>query len=186
MREVMTKSMARNTFYGGSLFFILIFVDLTVHSHNYIVDKSTAAAPLTEEVAAGTFVRERHTCINCHTPLGESACGDRSVIDVEKEALTALAWGLDACGDEMAIRSFSSLRRTRVYVNEVKEFGDPMGPAVAARIAGLRPGFYTRVGAAIRHVAAELARRPRQRRLLLVITDGKPNDLDHCEGRHGL
>jgi nitric oxide reductase NorD protein len=116
----------------------------------------------------------------------ESACGDRSVMDVEKEALTALAWGLDACGDETAIRSFSSLRRTRIYVNEVKEFEEPMGPAVTARIAGLRPGFYTRVGAAIRHVSAELARRPRQRRLLLVLSDGKPNDLDHYEGRHGL
>jgi nitric oxide reductase subunit C len=73
MREVMTKSMARNIFYGGSLFFILIFVGLTVHSHNYIVNKSTAAAPLTEDVAGGKFVWERHTCINCHTLLGEGA-----------------------------------------------------------------------------------------------------------------
>jgi nitric oxide reductase subunit C len=73
MREVMTKSMARNIFYGGSLFFILIFVGLTVHSHNYIVNTSTADAPLTEEVAAGKHVWERHTCINCHTLLGEGA-----------------------------------------------------------------------------------------------------------------
>jgi nitric oxide reductase NorD protein len=116
----------------------------------------------------------------------ESACGEGAVIDVEKEALTALAWGLDACGDETAIRSFSSLRRTRVYVNQVKGFDEPMGPVVAARIAGLRPGFYTRLGAAVRHVSAELARRPRQRRLLLVVSDGKPNDLDHYEGRHGI
>jgi nitric oxide reductase NorD protein len=116
----------------------------------------------------------------------ESACGDGSVIDVEKEALTALAWGLEACGDETAISSFSSLRRDRVYLGEVKAFGEPMGPAVAARIAGLRPGFYTRLGAAVRHVAAGLATRTRQRRLLLVITDGKPNDLDHYEGRHGI
>lgn len=73
MREVMTKSMARNIFYGGSLFFILIFVGLTVHSHLYIVNRSTAAVPLTEEVAAGKHVWERHTCINCHTLLGEGA-----------------------------------------------------------------------------------------------------------------
>ena len=59
-------------------------------------------------------------------------------------------------------------------------------PAVEARIAGLRPGFYTRLGAAVRHVSAVLAARARQRRLLLVITDGKPNDLDHYEGRHGI
>jgi nitric oxide reductase subunit C len=73
MREVMTKSMARNIFHGGSLFFIVIFVGLTVHSHVYIVKRSTAATPLTEEVAAGKHVWERHTCINCHTLLGEGA-----------------------------------------------------------------------------------------------------------------
>lgn len=73
MREVLTKSMARNIFYGGSLFFILIFVGLSVHSHLYIVNTSTADAPLTDSVAAGKHVWERHACINCHTILGEGA-----------------------------------------------------------------------------------------------------------------
>jgi nitric oxide reductase NorD protein len=50
----------------------------------------------------------------------------------------------------------------------------------------LRPGFYTRLGAAIRHASADLAKQGKKRRLLLVITDGKPNDLDHYEGRHGI
>ena len=56
MREVMTKSMARNIFYGGSLFFILIFVGLTVQSHYYIVNTSTDKATLTESVAAGKLL----------------------------------------------------------------------------------------------------------------------------------
>ncbi|MFA3916533.1 c-type cytochrome [Ruegeria hyattellae] len=73
MREVMTKSMARNIFYGGSLFFILIFVGLTFHSHRYIVNTSTASQPLTESVAAGKRVWEDNACINCHTLLGEGA-----------------------------------------------------------------------------------------------------------------
>ncbi|MBK0399449.1 nitric oxide reductase D protein [Limibaculum sp. M0105] len=116
----------------------------------------------------------------------ESAVTGRAVIDIEREALTALAWGLDACGDDFAIHAFSSLKRDRVYVLGCKEFGEPMGPEIVSRIAGLRPGFYTRLGAAIRHVSADLARQARARRLLLVITDGKPNDLDHYEGRHGI
>jgi len=116
----------------------------------------------------------------------ESAVDGRAVIDVEREALTALAWGLDACGDDFAINAFSSLKRDRVYLTRCKDFGDTMGGTVEARIASLRPGFYTRLGAAIRHVSADLARQSRQRRLLLVITDGKPNDLDHYEGRHGI
>ena len=73
MREVMTKSMARNIFYGGSLFFILIFVGLTAHSHLYIVNTSTDRATLTESVAKGKALWEKHACINCHTILGEGA-----------------------------------------------------------------------------------------------------------------
>lgn len=110
----------------------------------------------------------------------------RSVIDIEREALAALAWGLDACGDDFAINAFSSLKRDRVYVQCAKDFGEPMTGLIEQRIAGLKPGFYTRLGAAIRHTSAGLTREPRKRRLLLVITDGKPNDLDHYEGRHGI
>jgi nitric oxide reductase subunit C len=73
MREVMTKAMARNIFFGGSLFFILIFVGLSIHSHYYIVATSTAAAPLTDSVARGKRVWEHNACINCHTLHGEGA-----------------------------------------------------------------------------------------------------------------
>ncbi|HHH89373.1 MAG TPA: VWA domain-containing protein [Aliiroseovarius sp.] len=116
----------------------------------------------------------------------ESAIGSRMVIDVEREALAALAWGLDACGDDFAIQTFSSLRRDRVNVLDVKSFDERMNATVEARIAALTPSFYTRLGAAIRHASAGLGERPNRRRLLLVITDGKPNDLDHYEGRHGI
>ncbi len=116
----------------------------------------------------------------------ESAVTGRAVIDIEREALAALAWGLNACGDDFAIHAFSSLKRQRVYVQRCKRFDEPMGTTVEQRIASLRPGHYTRLGAAIRHASADLATQTRKRRLLLVITDGKPNDLDHYEGRHGI
>ena len=73
MSEVLTKSMARNIFYGGSIAFVVIFVGLSIHSHRYIVTTSTVEAPLTEEVAAGKKVWERHACVNCHSILGEGA-----------------------------------------------------------------------------------------------------------------
>ncbi len=116
----------------------------------------------------------------------ESAVTGRTVLDIEREALTALAWGLEACGDTLAIHGFSSLRRERVYVNEVKDFDTPMGMLIERRLAALKPGFYTRLGAAIRHVSSKLQNRNQARRLLIVLTDGKPNDLDHYEGRHGI
>ena len=73
MREVMTKSMARNIFYGGSLFFIIIFLGLSFHSHRYIVTTSTNVDTLSHSVAAGKKVWEDKACINCHTLLGEGA-----------------------------------------------------------------------------------------------------------------
>jgi len=73
MAEILTKSRARNIFYGGSIFFVLVFVALTAQSHFYIVNTSTAAAPLTEQVARGKAVWERNSCINCHTLHGEGA-----------------------------------------------------------------------------------------------------------------
>jgi len=73
MREVMTKSMARNIFYGGSLFFIIIFLGLSFHSHRFIVTTSTNAETLNASVIAGKRVWEDKVCINCHTLLGEGA-----------------------------------------------------------------------------------------------------------------
>ncbi|RVV98269.1 VWA domain-containing protein [Mesobaculum littorinae] len=116
----------------------------------------------------------------------EAAIGDTSVIEVAREALAALAQGIDTAGDRLGIWGFSSLRRDRVFVHRAKSFAEPMSPAVTARIGGLSPGHYTRLGAAVRHVSAQLDEEGATRRLLLVLTDGKPNDLDHYEGQHGI
>ncbi len=116
----------------------------------------------------------------------ESYIDNRQVLDIEKEALAAFAHGLEACGDDVAICAFSSLKRQRVFLQTVKRFDQAMDRRVEARIAALRPGFYTRLGAALRHATTALSLRAKQKRLLLVLTDGKPNDLDHYEGRYGV
>ena len=61
-----------------------------------------------------------------------------------------------------------------------------MGPEITANICALKTGHYTRLGAAIRHASAMLAEQTAARKLLVVLTDGKPNDLDHYEGQHGI
>ncbi len=111
---------------------------------------------------------------------------NRRVLDVEKEALLVLSHGLAACGDSHSILTFTSRRRSWVRVETVKDFGEPMNHGVEARIAALKPGFYTRIGPAIRHAAAKLSEQPSRRKLLLILTDGKPNDVDHYEGRFAL
>ncbi|MGH6762608.1 MAG: nitric oxide reductase activation protein NorD [Phyllobacterium sp.] len=111
---------------------------------------------------------------------------NRRVLDVEKEALLVLANGLAACGDRYSILTFTSRRRSWVKIETVKGFDEAFGPTVESRVAALKPGFYTRIGAAIRHASAELARQPNRKKLLLLLTDGKPNDVDHYEGRFAL
>lgn len=116
----------------------------------------------------------------------EAVIGDRAVIDTARHALAALAAGIDTAGDRLGLWGFASLRRDRVFLTRAKGFDEPMSPAVMARIGGFRPRHYTRLGAAIRHASAMLAAEGAARRLLLVLTDGKPNDLDHYEGMHGI
>ncbi|MCC5857766.1 MAG: VWA domain-containing protein [Ectothiorhodospiraceae bacterium] len=111
---------------------------------------------------------------------------DRRVLDVEKEALLVLAHGLAACGDDYGIYTFTSHRRHRVWVNTLKGFGETMGDPIVRRISALKPGHYTRMGPAIRHLSDELEKQPNRNRLLLVLTDGKPNDTDYYEGRYAI
>lgn len=73
MSERFTKSAARNIFYGGSIFFLVVFVGLTAQSHWYIVNRSSDAATLTSGVERGKGVWEQNACIDCHTLLGEGA-----------------------------------------------------------------------------------------------------------------
>ena len=111
---------------------------------------------------------------------------EQRVLDVEKSALLALTHGLSACGDEHALFTFTSRRRTAVSISTIKDFDEPLGPKVVRRIQAIKPGQYTRIGAAVRHVTARLKQRPHRHRLLVVITDGKPNDIDQYEGRYGI
>ena len=73
MSEVLTRSAARNIFYGGSLFFFILFAGLTAHTHWYMVNVSTDSEGLTEQVEHGKRVWEENSCINCHSILGEGA-----------------------------------------------------------------------------------------------------------------
>jgi nitric oxide reductase subunit C len=71
--ERLTRTQARNIFYGGSLFFLVVFFALTLVSHVYIIRHSTDVKTLTAGVARGKQVWERNACIDCHSLLGEGA-----------------------------------------------------------------------------------------------------------------
>ena len=108
------------------------------------------------------------------------------VIDVEKEALLVVCDALDALGDPYTVLAFSGEGPEAVSVLPLKGFDERTGATVRRRIAGLEPDRYTRLGAALRHATARLMTKPARHRLLLVLSDGKPNDVDRYEGRYGV
>ena len=108
------------------------------------------------------------------------------VIDVEKVALLLASEALDALGDAYAILTFSGKGRTNVRMRTIKSFEESNGAVIRRRMAALQPEGYTRAGPAIRHAAALLERQPAAHRLLLLISDGKPNDVDGYEGLYGV
>lgn len=111
---------------------------------------------------------------------------DQRVIDVIKDALMLFGDALDACRDPFALQGFYSLRRDPVRLYELKRFDEKYGNTVKQRIAALKPGYYTRVGAALRAATQQLQRQHTKQKLLFLLSDGKPNDMDHYEGRFGI
>jgi nitric oxide reductase NorD protein len=117
----------------------------------------------------------------------DSWVGDtRRIIDVEKEALLLVCEALDALGDRYAVLAFSGEGPEAVSLLRVKEFTERYGAMVRHRIGTLEPDRYTRAGAALRHATAALSRESVRHRLLLVLSDGKPNDVDLYEGHYGI
>lgn len=114
------------------------------------------------------------------------ATDEQKVIDVIRDSLMLFAEALGAGGDRFALYGFSSLKRGGVRIHELKSFAQRYDAATRGRIAALRPGYYTRLGAAVRRATQLLEARPERQRLLLILSDGKPHDLDVYEGRYGI
>jgi len=108
------------------------------------------------------------------------------VIDVIRDSLFLFAESLAATGDRFGMFGFSSRRRDPVRVHRLKGFDETYGEVVRGRIDAVKPGYYTRMGAALRYGTKLLTNQPAGRRLLLLLSDGKPNDLDQYEGRYGV
>ena len=112
--------------------------------------------------------------------------GGRRIIDVEKEALIVLSEAMAVMGDPLSILAFSGEGPSAVRVATLKEFRGRVDRSLRLRIAGLEPDRFTRMGAALRHATAVLAAQRVAHRLLLVLSDGRPNDDDEYEGKYGI
>ena len=108
------------------------------------------------------------------------------VVDVVRDSLFLFSEALTATGDRFALHGFSSRNRSHIRFYNIKGFDEKYDDNLRGHINAIRPGYYTRMGAAIRHATHLLSKETSSQKLLLILTDGKPNDLDKYEGRYGI
>ena len=104
----------------------------------------------------------------------------------QREALILLAEALDALDDRYAIYGFSGNTRKRCEIFRIKTFDESYDDEIRARIAAVAPQDYTRMGATIRHLTGLLERVSARTRLLVTLSDGKPDDYDAYHGEYGI
>ncbi|MDP2963422.1 MAG: nitric oxide reductase activation protein [Sulfurimicrobium sp.] len=107
--------------------------------------------------------------------------------DAERESLVLLAEALETLGDRYAIYGFSGTTRKRCELFRIKRFDEPYNEEVQARISGIRPQEYTRMGFAIRHLTSVLNEVEARTKLLITLSDGKPDDYhDNYRTQYGI
>lgn len=108
----------------------------------------------------------------------------RRVLELEREAALAIGRAMSAAGDRLAIDGFCSDGRSKVYYTPLKDASEPFDIRVMGRLAGTVSGYSTRLGAALRHAGSRLERMRGFRRVLILLTDGEPSDVDVPDRRY--
>lgn len=116
--------------------------------------------------------------------LNDKAGGsDQTILELSQEAVSLLAWAIEKLGDPFAIAGFHSNTRHDVRYLHIKGYGEHFNDEVKARLAAMEAGYSTRMGAAMRHAAHYLGARQADKKLMLVLTDGRPSDVDAHDER---
>ena len=115
---------------------------------------------------------------------GAGNASGQTVLELSQEAVSLLAWAIDCLGDPFAIAGFHSNTRHEVRYQHIKGFSEHWDDAVKARLAAMRAGWSTRMGAALRHAGHYLAAQRADKKILLLLTDGEPADVDVTEPNH--
>lgn len=109
---------------------------------------------------------------------------DKTVLDLTREAATLVSTAISGIGDPYAIHGFASDGRHDVQYFRFKDFHQPFDDETRARLAGMQGGLSTRMGAAMRHAGRQLLKQAQRRKLLLLVTDGEPSDIDERDPQH--
>ena len=116
--------------------------------------------------------------------LDRAAGSALPLLELERQAALLLARSARAGGDRLAVHGFSSDTRERVRYLRLLDFDAPLDTAAQARIAGVPAAGSTRMGAALRHASALLAREAAPLKAIVLVTDGAPSDVDVFDSRY--
>ncbi|MBI4937311.1 MAG: VWA domain-containing protein [Nitrosomonadales bacterium] len=117
--------------------------------------------------------------------LGDVPDGcSQSKLELSQEAVSLLAWAIEEMGDPFAIGGFHSNTRHEVRYFHFKGYREHWDFKVKERLAAMEAGYSTRMGAAMRHAGHYLAHQQADKKLLLILTDGEPSDIDAADPRH--
>lgn len=108
---------------------------------------------------------------------------EQSLLELSQEAVALLSIAVEGLGDPFAIAGFSSNGRHEVRYQHIKGYSEHWDDSVKSRLAAMKAGYSTRMGAAMRHAAHYLGAQTAEKKLLLVLTDGEPSDIDVADGR---
>ena len=103
---------------------------------------------------------------------------DQTILQLSQEAVSLLAWTIEQLGDKYAIAGFHSDTRHNVRYYHLKGYSEKFDDTVKARLAAMEAGFSTRMGGAIRHASHYLEAQKADKKLMLILTDGEPSDID--------
>lgn len=116
--------------------------------------------------------------------LNEQVAGcDQTILELSQEAVSLLAWAIEQLGDPFAIAGFHSNTRHDVRYMHIKGYSEKWGDEVKGRLAAMGASYSTRMGAAMRHAAQYLERQQADKKLMLILTDGEPADIDSKDER---
>lgn len=141
-----------------------------------------------EEVSQNLFIKQRKVDRNIAVMfmVDMSASTSGWINEMEREALVLLCESLEVLGDRYAIYGFSGLTHKRCDLFKIKDFEESYSNKVKDRIANIKPQDYTRMGAAIRHLSKLLSQVEAKTKVLITLSDGRPDDQDGYRGTYGI
>jgi len=134
-------------------------------------------------------IKNRNLAVTVLLDLSESTNekmdgSDKTVLELTREAATLVATAINGIGDPFALHGFASDGRHDVHYYRFKDFKQKFDDEAKARLDGMKGGLSTRMGAAMRHAGQQLLKQPERRKLLLLVTDGAPADIDERDPQH--